>query len=79
MDVTIVTVSRGRGQVVGYVIFSHVTLDGPSSFDFEPARRYDITSPFLSIPDDAFMVKPLAGYGELFRGRVVYPPAFAVT
>ena len=48
-------------------------------FGFESSLRYWIEPPSDDIPAGVFMVKLLSGYNELFRGRVIYPPAFAVT
>jgi predicted N-acetyltransferase YhbS len=41
-----------------------------------PASRFGIQAPWPGIPDDAFLVLPLAGYTDACRGVVVYPPAF---
>ncbi|MUL37763.1 GNAT family N-acetyltransferase [Gloeocapsopsis dulcis] len=46
-----------------------------SRFGFQPSVNYDIESPF-PVPEDVFMVKPLANYQEKYQGKVVYPPAF---
>ncbi len=48
-------------------------------FGFEPSRRYDIEPPSDDVPEGVFMVKPLSGYGDVFKGRIIYPPAFDVT
>lgn len=45
-------------------------------FGFERARPLGFTAAHASIPDDAFMVKRLAGYRDDLAGRVVYPAAF---
>lgn len=47
-------------------------------FGFQPASRFGIEPPWPDIPDDAFLVVPLAGYTEACRGVVVYPSAFDV-
>jgi len=44
-------------------------------FGFQPSINYQIESPF-DVPEDVFMVKPLSGYEEKYKGKVVYPPAF---
>jgi putative acetyltransferase len=45
-------------------------------FGFERASQLGFVAPFASIPDDAFMVKRLAGYVPELAGRIVYPAAF---
>ncbi|MBD6620222.1 N-acetyltransferase [Komarekiella sp. 'clone 1'] len=45
-------------------------------FGFKPSVDYQIESPFL-VPEDVFMVKPLQNYQERYKGKVIYPPAFA--
>ncbi len=45
-------------------------------FGFERASPLGFTAPHASIPDDAFMVKRLAGYDDDLAGRVTYPAAF---
>jgi putative acetyltransferase len=45
-------------------------------FGFERASRHGFVPPSASIPDEAFMVKRLAGYESSLAGRVVYPRAF---
>ncbi len=42
---------------------------------FESASRYQIYPP-VSVPDEAFMVKPLSHYQEKYRGTVHYPATF---
>ncbi|MDX2096617.1 MAG: N-acetyltransferase [Leptolyngbyaceae cyanobacterium bins.59] len=42
---------------------------------FEPALQYRIACS-LSVPDEAFLVRPLLRYSEDYKGIVVYPPAF---
>jgi putative acetyltransferase len=46
-------------------------------FGFEPARPLGIEPPF-DVPDEVWMAVRLAAYDEELRGRVEYPPAFAV-
>ncbi len=46
---------------------------------FEPASRHGIEAAIGGLPDGVFRVRPLSGYREGLRGRVVYPPAFDVT
>jgi putative acetyltransferase len=45
-------------------------------FGFERASPLGFGAPHPKIPDEAFMVKRLAGYGPELAGRVVYPRAF---
>jgi putative acetyltransferase len=45
-------------------------------FGFERASALGFTAPHPKIPDDAFMVKRLAGYTPDLAGRIVYPAAF---
>lgn len=45
-------------------------------FGFEKASALGFTSPHPKIPDDAFMVKRLAGYTPGLAGRIVYPRTF---
>ncbi|WP_193198180.1 GNAT family N-acetyltransferase [Nostoc sp. MG11] len=45
-------------------------------FGFKPSVDYQVESPF-PVPEDVFMVKPLKNYQEKYKGKVVYPPAFA--
>jgi putative acetyltransferase len=46
-------------------------------FGFERASALGFVSPHPKIPDEAFMVKRLAGYDPDLAGRIVYPAAFA--
>ena len=48
-------------------------------FGFRPASQLGIAAPDARIPDAAFMALPLSSYDPAIRGRVVFPPAFAVT
>ena len=45
-------------------------------FGFERASALGFAPPHASIPDEAFMVKRLAGYEPTLAGRVGYPEAF---
>ncbi len=45
-------------------------------FGFERASALGFISPHPKIPDEAFMVKRLPGYGPDLAGRIVYPAAF---
>jgi putative acetyltransferase len=45
-------------------------------FGFERASALGFISPHPKIPDEAFMVKRLAGYSPDLAGRIVYPAAF---
>ena len=45
-------------------------------FGFERASALGFIPPHPKIPDEAFMVKRLPGYGPELAGRVVYPAAF---
>ena len=47
-------------------------------FGFEPASALGFVPPNPKIPDEAFMVKRLPGYGPDLAGRIVYPAAFDV-
>ncbi|MBW4468877.1 MAG: N-acetyltransferase [Stenomitos rutilans HA7619-LM2] len=44
-------------------------------FGFAPSIQYAIAAPF-PVPEDVFMVKPLKHFQPMYRGNVVYPPAF---
>jgi putative acetyltransferase len=45
-------------------------------FGFEQASALGFIPPHPKIPDDAFMVKRLPGWGPELAGRIVYPAAF---
>ena len=45
-------------------------------FGFEPAIPLGFISPDPKIPDEAFMIRRLAGYRPDLAGRIVYPAAF---
>ncbi|HEX3330135.1 MAG TPA: N-acetyltransferase [Gaiellales bacterium] len=45
-------------------------------FGFEPAIPLGFISPDPKIPDEAFMIRRLAGYRPELAGRIVYPAAF---
>jgi putative acetyltransferase len=45
-------------------------------FGFERATVLGFGSPHPKIPDEAFMLKRLAGYSADLAGRIVYPPSF---
>jgi putative acetyltransferase len=45
-------------------------------FGFRQARELGIEPPEDDIPDEAWMVLPLAAYDPALKGRVVWPPAF---
>lgn len=45
-------------------------------FGFEPSICYGIEPPF-PVSEDFFMVKQLKHYQPKYKGKVVYPPAFA--
>jgi putative acetyltransferase len=45
-------------------------------FGFEPAIALGFISPDPAIPDEAFLIKRLAGYSPDLGGRIVYPAAF---
>ncbi len=47
-------------------------------FGFERASALGFIAPHPKIPDEAFMVKRLAGYTPDLAGRIVYPAAFDV-
>jgi putative acetyltransferase len=44
-------------------------------FGFVQARPLGLEPPF-PVPDEVFMVRPLAAYDPAIRGRVVYPSCF---
>ena len=44
-------------------------------FGFEPAKHYRIECCF-SVPEEAFMAKPLPTHSETDRGTIVYPKTF---
>ena len=46
-------------------------------FGFRPARPQGIVAPF-TVADDVWMVRWLRTVRPPLRGRIVYPPAFAV-
>ena len=48
-------------------------------FGFRPASQLGIAAPDPRIPNAVFMALPLSSYDPAIRGRVVFPPAFAVT
>jgi putative acetyltransferase len=45
-------------------------------FGFERASALGFVAPHPKVPDEAFMVKRLAGYTPDLAGRIVYPAAF---
>ena len=45
-------------------------------FGFERATELGFGSPHPKIPDEAFMVRRLAGYRPDLAGQIVYPPTF---
>jgi putative acetyltransferase len=45
-------------------------------FGFERASALGFAPPGPNVPDDAFMVKRLAGFEPALAGRLLYPPAF---
>ncbi len=45
-------------------------------FGFEQASTLGFIPPSATIPDEAFMIKRLAGYDPSLAGRIVYPAAF---
>jgi putative acetyltransferase len=47
-------------------------------FGFERASALGFAPPSPQIPDEAFMVKRLAGFTPDLAGRIVYPPSFDV-
>lgn len=50
-----------------------------SRFGFEPSSRHGIERPLpQEIPEENFMVRRLSGYGDRYRGTIVFPPAFEV-
>ncbi|MFM2064724.1 MAG: hypothetical protein RLZZ507_4395 [Cyanobacteriota bacterium] len=61
-----------RGEAL-VIVLGYPKLYAP--FGFQPSINYQIESPF-PVPEDVFMVKPLSGYEEKYKGKVVYPPAF---
>ncbi|NET01145.1 MAG: N-acetyltransferase [Sphaerospermopsis sp. SIO1G2] len=63
-----------RGEAL-VVVLGYPKLFNP--FGFQPSINYQINSPF-DVPEDVFMVKPLSGYDEQYKGKVVYPPAFHI-
>lgn len=46
-----------------------------SRFGFKPSIDFGIKSPF-PVPEEIFMVKPLANYHPKYRGNVIYPASF---
>ncbi len=46
-----------------------------SRFGFKASIDFGIKSPF-PVPEDVFMVKPLANYHPRYKGSVIYPPSF---
>ncbi|MEA5579555.1 N-acetyltransferase, partial [Anabaena sp. UHCC 0451] len=61
-----------RGEAL-VIVLGYPKLYTP--LGFQPSINYQIESPF-PVPEDVFMVKPLSGYQEKYKGKVVYPPAF---
>ena len=47
-------------------------------FGFRPASQLGLPAPDAAIPDDAWMAVPLRAHDPAIRGRVVFPPAYAV-
>jgi putative acetyltransferase len=47
-------------------------------FGFRPASQLGLLPPDETIPDAAWMAIPLSSYDPEIRGRVVFPPAYAV-
>jgi len=47
-------------------------------FGFRPASELGLFPPNPAIPADAFMAVPLRAYDPALRGRVVFPPAYAI-
>lgn len=47
-------------------------------FGFRPASEMGITPPDPEIPDEAFMAIPLRSYDPALRGRVIFPPSYAI-
>lgn len=45
-------------------------------FGFEPARAHGIEPPDERIPDDVWMLRPLAAYRPPYNARIIFPPAF---
>ncbi|MBD2208162.1 N-acetyltransferase [Calothrix sp. FACHB-1219] len=63
--------ARGESMVI---VLGHPQFY--NRFGFEPSVNYNIESPF-PVPEEFFMVKPLQGYQQNYKGKVIYPPAFA--
>jgi putative acetyltransferase len=67
-----------RAEAAGEAL---VVVEGVPSyyprFGFEPAAPLGIEKPYVSIQDDAFMVRRLGAYDPELRGRLAYPRAFA--
>jgi putative acetyltransferase len=67
----------GRAEVAGEpAVFVEGIPGYYPRFGFEPASALGFASPNAKIPDEAFMVKRLPGYGPVLAGRIVYPAAF---
>jgi putative acetyltransferase len=69
----------GRAEAAGEPV---VMVEGIAEyyprFGFERASALGFVAPHPTIPDEAFMVKRLAGYTADLAGRIVYPASFEV-
>jgi putative acetyltransferase len=67
----------GRAEAAGEPVVMVEGIPGYyPRFGFEQAMPLGFISPDPSIPDEAFLVKRLAGYTPDIAGRIVYPAAF---
>lgn len=64
-----------RGEAL-VVVLGYPKLYQP--FGFQPSINYQIECPF-DVPEDVFMAKPLSGYEDKYKGKVIYPPGFQNT
>jgi putative acetyltransferase len=68
----------GRAEAAGEPLVMVEGIPGYyPRFGFEPAIPLGFVSPDPKVPDEAFLVKRLAGYTPDLAGRIVYPAAFA--
>ncbi|MGB3641062.1 MAG: N-acetyltransferase [Rivularia sp. (in: cyanobacteria)] len=72
----LINAGLNKANVLGETLI--IVLGHPqfySRFGFKPSVDFDIESPF-PVPEDAFMVKPLANYRSRYKGKVIYPATF---
>jgi len=74
---TLIRDALGRAEAAGEpAVFVEGIPGYYPRFGFEPAIALGFISPDPAIPDEAFLIKRLAGYSPDLGGRIVYPAAF---